>query len=51
MVNVSPTDALKIVGYLAALGAVSWAWIEIASRVHNEITRRIKMEVREVATS
>jgi len=48
---VSPVDAVKIVGYLAALGVVSWGWIEIAGRLHSEITHRIKTEVREMVVS
>lgn len=48
---VSPTDVIRIVGYLAALGAISWAWLEVAGRAHSEVTRRIKKEVREVVTS
>lgn len=38
---------VKIVGYLALLGAVSYAWIEIAGRAHSEITERIREEVKE----
>ena len=41
------TRIIKIVGYLALLGAVSYAWIEIASRAHSEITERIREEVKE----
>jgi len=44
-------DVAKIVGYLAVLGAVSWGWVEIAGRLHHEVTQRIKTEVREAVTS
>ena len=38
---------IKIVGYFALLGAISFAWIEIAGRVRSEITEKIKEEVKE----
>lgn len=41
------TKIIKIVGYLALLGVVSFAWIEIAGRAHSEITERIREEVKE----
>ncbi|GAI07802.1 unnamed protein product [marine sediment metagenome] len=41
-------DVLKIFGFLATLGLISWVWVEVASRTHYEITHRIRKEVREV---
>jgi len=37
----------KIVCYFALLGAIGFAWIEIAGRVRSEITEKIKEEVKE----
>lgn len=44
-------DVLKIVGYLALLGTISWAWVEVASRTHSEITHKIRREVRGVVAA
>lgn len=38
---------VKIIGYFALLGVVSFAWIEIAGRAHSEITEKIREEVKE----
>ncbi|GAI29852.1 unnamed protein product [marine sediment metagenome] len=48
---ITPMDVARIVGYLAALGLVTWGWVEIAGKLHGEVTHRIKTEVREIVTS